>query len=265
MQPETEVVENSWATRRRTIVLLATILILSGISFAIFWFFWYKPPTCFDKIKNGDETGIDCGGACSQICGSDVTAPIVRWDPRLFEVSLGIWSMLVYVENPNVSLDASYAPYSFTIFGDNNETLWTKKGATILPKNKTVGIFEGGIKIAEGKQPKRALFELGDNISWTKNENAKDDLMITHSPLLNSDIAPRVEANVKNNGLTEFKNIELIVAVFDESDNAIAASRSFIEDLKKGENTNVVFTWPNPFSADAKTIEITYKIFGDSI
>lgn len=30
------------------------------------------PPTCYDGIKNGDETGIDCGGSCPQECASPV-------------------------------------------------------------------------------------------------------------------------------------------------------------------------------------------------
>ncbi len=32
--------------------------------------------TCFDGIKNGDETGIDCGGSC-QPCSQQVSSPIM--------------------------------------------------------------------------------------------------------------------------------------------------------------------------------------------
>jgi hypothetical protein len=260
-----QVVDNSWANRRRAVVLGVVVLVLTGIGFAIFWYFWYKPPTCFDKTKNGDETGIDCGGSCSQICNSDMVQPIVRWDPRMFEVSTGLWNMLVYVENPNANIDATYAPYTLTVIGDNNEVLYKKEGATILPKNKTVGIFEGGIIIKNDKQPKRAIFELGNKITWQKNENTGEDITITHGTLQNLDSAPKVSANIKNNGAGEIKNIELVIAVFDGSDNAIAASRTFVEDLKKNENADVVFTWPRSFQATPARIEITYKIFGNAI
>lgn len=30
-------------------------------------------PSCTDKIKNGDEAGIDCGGSCTQKCGINLT------------------------------------------------------------------------------------------------------------------------------------------------------------------------------------------------
>jgi Mg-chelatase subunit ChlD len=247
--------ESSWAARRRAFYLGGLILALTAISFTIFWFFWYKAPTCFDKVQNGDETGIDCGGSCTLLCSNSVIKPIVRWDPRMFEVSPGLWSVLVYVENPNTSIDATYVPYSFTIYGENNEVIEKREGATILPKHKTVGIFEGSIAVKDGEKPKRAIFELGDNITWKKNEETKDSITVTNGSLLKLDSQPRVEANVKNNSTEEIKNIELTIAIFDGSDNAIAASRTFIESLKKNENKDVFFTWPTPFKLGSKACE----------
>ncbi len=252
---------NSWATRRRVIYLGAIVLILSAISFAVFWKFWYAAPTCFDKLQNGDETGVDCGGSCTLVCSDSIAKAIIRWDPRLFEIFPGTWSAIVYVENPNTNADATFVPYSFTIYDSNNNILIKRDGATILPKNKTVGIFEGSIKIEGGNKPKRAVFELGNNIIWRKNEDTEEKISITHSSVLRLQSAPRVEANVKNNSAEEIKNIELVAAIFDNSDNVIAASRTFIETLKKNEDADVFFTWPNPFDEVPARIEITYKIF----
>ena len=249
------VLNNSWATRRKAIYLGAIVLILSAVSFAIFWKYWYKAPNCFDKIKNGDETGIDCGGSCSLICSDSVIKPIVRWDPRLFEVLPGLWSTLVYVENPNTNINAVYVPYTFTIYDVNNNILAERKSATILPKNKTVGIFEGSIKIEGQAKPRRAVFELGSSIIWKRSEKTEENINITHSPILRLESTPRVEANIKNNGTEEKKNIELIIAIFDGTDNVIATSRTFVESLKKNESTDVFFTWPKPFELGSRACE----------
>ncbi len=243
---------SDWASRRKNIYLAGVVLVLTGIGFAIFWNYWYKAPTCSDHVKNGDEVDIDCGGSCSLICSASTIKPIVRWDPRLFEVLPGTWSALVYVENLNNDADATYAPYSFTIYGEGNEVLAERKSATILPKNRTVGIFEGSINIPAGKRPKRAVFELGNNITWTKNEEVVEDLVITHTPLLRLDNAPRVEANVKNNSSVDVDNVELVISIFDGQDNAIAASRTFVNKLKKNEDANIFFTWPRPFDLGTK-------------
>lgn len=244
-----------WASRRKSIYLVAIVLILSSISFAVFWKYWYRTPTCFDNVKNGDEIGVDCGGSCSLICSDEAIKPIVRWDPRLFEVSSGVWSALVYVENQNTNADAVYVPYTFTLYDENNNVLNERKGATILPKSKVVGIFEGSILIENGARPRRAVFEIGSGIVWKKNEEVGEKIKITHSSILKLETAPRVEANIKNNSIEEIKNIELVAAIFDGADNVIAASRTFIEKLEKDKSADVFFTWPKTFELGSKACE----------
>lgn len=231
------------------------VLFLTAISFLIFWKFWYSAPTCFDGVKNNDESGIDCGGSCSLVCRAEVIQPIIRWDPRLFEILPGIWSSLVYVENPNIDSEAVYVPYTLTIYDEQNDILIKREGATVLPKNKTVGIFDGSIIMPEGKKPRRAIFELGKNIVWNKRISSEGKIKITHTPLLRLQSAPRVEANVKNEDIKDLKNIELVIAIFDGQDNAIAASRTFLENLKKGESESVFFTWPRPFELGSRVCE----------
>lgn len=244
-----------WASRRKTIYLAVIVLMLSSISFAIFWKYWYSTPTCFDNVKNGDEAGIDCGGSCALICSDEAIKPIVRWDPRLFEVSPGVWSTLVYVENQNTNADAIYLPYTFTLYDESSNVLEERKGATILPKAKVVGIFEGSILIENGVRPRRAVFEIGNGIVWKKNEEVGEKLKITHSSILRLDTAPRVEANIKNNTIEKVKNIELVAAIFDGADNVIAASRTFIEELDKDKSADVFFTWPKTFELGSKACE----------
>ncbi len=239
---------SDWASRRKNIYLGGAVVLISALCFFIFWKFWYTAPTCSDNIRNGDETGVDCGGACSHICSSEARLPIVRWDPRLFEPLSGVWSAIVYVENPNTNVDAVYAPYKFTIYGNNNQVLYERTGATVLPKNKTVGVFEGSIVLPDGVRPSRALFEFEDGrIVWRKNESAEKVIAISHTPILRMESTPRVEALVENLSLAEVNNIELVAVIFDGRDNAIAASRTFINRLKKDDSAQIFFTWPQPF------------------
>lgn len=238
---------NPWASRRKNLIMGAIIFALSLFAFVIFWKFWYMAPSCVDGIQNGDEAGIDCGGSCARVCSGDAIRPIIRWDPRLFEIIPGVWSALVYVDNPNSNLEANYLPYSFTIYGENNQVIAERKGATILPKNRTVGVFEGNITLPENTRPRRTVFEIGTNISWKKNDLPNPDIKITHTPILRLDTAPRVEATIRNNDIFDIKNIEFVIAIFDGSGNAIAASRTLLEELKRNDSANIFFTWPKPF------------------
>ncbi len=243
---------SSWAGRRKTIYLAGAVLVVSTACFLVFWQFWYQAPTCSDNLKNGDEAGVDCGGTCSLICKADTLAPIVRWDPRLFEVLPKVWSAVVYVENPNIDADAVYAPYKFVIYDTANQVLYERKGATLLPKHKTVGVFEGSITLPEGSRPGRTLFELEDNVLWQKGKAEEKNISITHTPILRLTTTPRIEATVKNESLSEVKNVELVAVIFDGKDNAIAASRTFVDSLSKDQSVPVFFTWPKPFTLGEK-------------
>ncbi|MEK7642523.1 MAG: vWA domain-containing protein [Patescibacteria group bacterium] len=239
---------SNWASRRKKFYLLGIVLCLTAFCFFIFAQFWYTKPSCSDGVRNGEERGVDCGGSCLRICSSDAREPIMRWDPRLFEVLPGLWSMVVYVENPNVNIDAVYVPYKILISGENNTVLYERDGATVLPKNKTVGVFEGSITFANNSKPKRVLFDIEkDKIVWKKSSDTEKLVSITHSPLLRLESTPRVEAQVENKSIQDIKNIELVAVIFDGKDNAIATSRTFIDRLKKGEKALIFFTWPQPF------------------
>ncbi len=243
---------NDWASRRKNIYLGSVVVLFTAASFFMFYKFWYQAPTCNDNLKNGDETGIDCGGSCSLICSSEAISPIVRWDPRLFEVLSGVWSAVVYVENPNLNADA-VVNYKFSIYGQNNELISERSGLTLLPKNKTVGVFEGSIQLGN-KRPARAIFEIDKKIIWRKDVKG-DSVTITHSPILRAEKSPRVEAEVANNNVDDIENIELVAVVFDTKDNAIAASRTFIEKIRKNEKKEVFFTWPTPFDLGSRVCQ----------
>lgn len=242
---------SDWASRRKAIYFWSVVLILTAVSFGIFWKFWYKAPTCFDGLQNGDETGIDCGGSCSLVCSAQAQAPIMRSDPRILKVIDNIYSIVAFIENHNVNFEAPRIPYKFKIYDDKNKLLYERSGVTVFPKNKTIAIFEGNMLIPNA-EPKRAEIELSKNISWIKSENVEPEIEIKNSPLLREESAPRIEANVSNLSITNLKNIELVAVVYDSRDNVIAASRTFINSLKKNEKADIFFTWPKPFNLGVK-------------
>jgi Mg-chelatase subunit ChlD len=246
---------NEWASRRKMVYLAGAVLVLATIASLIFFKVWHEEPTCNDGMMNGDEKGIDCGGSCTLLCSSATIEPIVKWGPRYFEALPKVWSAIVYVENPNVDARAVYAPYTFTFYDERGTVIAKREGATVLPKAKTVGIFEGSISMDNNSKPKRAVFELGQRMVWQNDRGEESHLRITHTPILSLASSPRVEASVSNTGIEELNNIELIVSIFDGSDNTIAASRTFIDRLKRNETAQAFFTWPKPFDLGKKICE----------
>lgn len=236
----------SWSTRRRFMYGGAVLAFLALVAGLFFFKFVYHAPTCGDGIKNGDETGVDCGGACKNLCSSDALTPIVLWS-KAFNISGSVYSVAAYVENPNVNSSNPQVSYEFKIYDDQNVLIASRTGATFLPKNKRFVIFEPNFNL-DTKKPKRVEFDFTGFGTWQKITQADPQLDIKYSPLLATSTAPRIEGTVTNQSLQKVSNLELVGIVLDSQENAVAVSRTFIDSVNTHDSQSFVFTWPRPFN-----------------
>ncbi len=241
----------AWATKRK----LQYLGIIAGL-FILFvavplYLFIYDKPTCFDGFENGDEVGVDCGGSCRLLCTAEIGQPIARWDPRIFKISPGIYSVLAYLENPNVTAEVLHAPYTFRLYDNKGLIITERKGETFIPKGQTFAVFEGNFSTGE-RIPTRAVFSFGPNLTWTKNLTTPPDLAVTNKALSREETSPRVDATITNKAVNVVSNIELTAIIFDGAGNAIGASRTLVEDINPQDSKALVFTWPLPFETKSE-------------
>ncbi|MBL0024908.1 MAG: T9SS type A sorting domain-containing protein [Saprospiraceae bacterium] len=101
--------------------------------------------TCFDNIKNGDETGVDCGGSCAP-CGSCITIVVeIKTDQYPTEISWNIKNALGVIVGNGGSYTAPYAV--------NNSTFCLPSGCYTFNINDTYGdgiISPGYFKVSQG-------------------------------------------------------------------------------------------------------------------
>jgi hypothetical protein len=71
---------------------------------------------------------------------------------------------------------------------------------------------------------------------------------------------PQVTADIVNSSPYDIKNIEISAVVYDEQDNAMAVSRTMLNFLAKDSRQQVVFTWPTPFPAKNKRVDILPRV-----
>lgn len=219
----------------------------------IFYQLFYRAPTCADGRQNGQESGIDCGGACQAVCKPDVLTPVVLWS-KIFNVSGSVYNVVAYIENPNINSENEKVSYAFKIYAADNTLLETREGETFIPKNKKFAVFEPGFNFA-GKIPKRVEFEFTSFAAWTKNTSDDPALYIDYSPLLSTSSTPRIEGSVANNSEANISRLELTGLVLDGRENVVAASRTFVENLSRGASADFVFTWPKPFDLGVESCE----------
>lgn len=244
----------SWSSRRKAAysgVFIAAMVLLIGVPLFLLF---YEPPTCNDGKKNQGELGIDCSGPCPKICATEFLSPLVVWS-RAIRVAPGLYNLLAYAENPNISGKAERVSYIFRLYDSNTVLIAERKGKTFILPHKKIPVFESGVKTGE-RVPVRVTFEFMGNIPWEKETESKD-MIIVQSKVLNMEKAsPRLDAVLENRSVREVEDIEVTAIVYDTEDNALAFSRTIVDEIGKNSTAPVTFTWPEKFARPTSRIEI---------
>lgn len=232
-----------WALMRQMVYGTIVLLVLAGIGYGGYSAFFATEPTCTDAVQNGDERGIDCGGACSKVCAPDIESPVVQW-ARAFPVADHLYHAVAYVGNPNKAIGTRALPYTLTL-EDEQGVIATRAGMAALPPDGVYPVFEGRID-AGARTPTRVriAFDVGAAV-WTILDTARTDYAVLARELTGVGISsPRVTAQIQNNLYTETSNLRVVAVIYDSARQPLAASQTIIPYIKARSVADVVFTWP---------------------
>ncbi|MDB5194613.1 MAG: hypothetical protein JWN50_627 [Parcubacteria group bacterium] len=255
---------NNWSRRRKRNILLIALFFLVVVIGLPLYFFFQVTPTCFDTKQNGDETGVDCGGSCTLLCGSQSLPLIMKGDPRLLKVSTSTYEAVAYVQNPNATGVIMKAGYTFTLYeASSSVPVKTITGYTYVPKNTDFAIFEGPFDMGD-KAPSRVTFAWNNaSLVWTKNTDANPVINVADNGVANASTTPRVDARVTTTSLSELSNIYFVSLVFNDTGTIMAASKTYLDTLAPGEVSPIVFFWPSPFTALPASVRIIPVVLPD--
>lgn len=244
----------SWSFKRQLLYLAMPLFLVLVVSAYIFFNYVYASPTCFDAVKNGDETGRDCGGSCQLLCTSDSLRPVVRWSES-FAVTDSVWNAGAYVENPNINSESPKATYIFKLYDEKNNLITEVNGETFIPKNKKFLVFYPSIN-TNGKVVKRTEFEFTGPLTWLTAKGQTPDLKITHGAIEKGSTTPLISGKVENTGAIAAGALELSVIVYDGRGNAIGASRTYVDGVAPRTEAPFGFTWPRAFKETQAVCEV---------
>ncbi len=247
---------SSWAEKRKkrityfvggTVVLLVSLYVYIGM---------YELPTCFDLKKNQDELGVDCGGSCSLRCPFEVQDVQVLWS-RAFSAG-SLWNTLIYIENPNRGVEAYKVPYQVTFYDINGVVIKEVKEESFMSDSAINPIFLGRIDLGDAK-PYRVSFSFTEPLLWHAVRDAHD-IALEEQRILNTASAPEVQAVFNNKEPYALKNVEVYAIIYDDKDNAIAVSKTFIDSIPARTKRKIFFTWSEPFKGTMNRWQLVPKI-----
>lgn len=245
---------SSWSGRRRmldggTLV----VIVLAIIGYAVFKY-TYKAPTCFDRIMNGNETGVDCGGSCQRLCPSAFLAPNVSWT-SFEQLAIGSYTAAAYIVNPNSSGAAVNVPYHFVLYDNLGQQIVDMPGVVSLPPNRNTLAFLGPISVGK-RIPYKAFFEFTGAPNWYKKSDTLGSLAIGDKKYTEDNNSSSLLVTLKDTGVTPIGRMSVYVILSDADGNIVGFSKTIIDGIAGLSSVDAPFTWPESHNGKAISIEV---------
>jgi hypothetical protein len=250
---------SAWARRKRnrftTAVLLVVLLALIGV----YVVFTSAPATCSDGTQNQNEEGIDCGGVCTRVCSENVQDIRLEW-VRGFAVTDGWWSAMAYLQNPNADMQTDSVQYRIRLYDDAGFVIAEKVDETYVYDEVVLPLYWGRIFLPEDKNVFRATFELLQEPEWHRIDTAPRQVTIKQQTITERNNAPEVRAIIENNEHIALQDIYAVAIVYDNTQNAMAVSQTYLQTLGARAQTPISFVWQEQFPRPVSRVEIVPRI-----
>lgn len=246
----------SWAAKRRFFILLIIGAVVVAFFVTLLIATFYRAPTCTDGIKNQDEAGIDCGGACSYLCFEQELLPTVLFTKALQSGS-GHTDVIAMVENKNATAAAKNVSYNITLYGAGQSLIQKVTGTMDIPPGTRVPIYVAGIASGKQKAVNAFLDITTSSLRWFSATNYIRIMpAILNTKQTGTATAPRIEAILANKSISNMTNVKVVVLVRDNKGDIIAASTTIIPILSAQDQETATFTWNEAFTSAPASIEV---------
>ncbi|MEI6238165.1 MAG: hypothetical protein WCP15_01355 [bacterium] len=250
---------SSWSNRRKLIYLFFFFLIVVIFALGIWYLFFYKAPTCFDGIQNQNEEWVDCGGICSKICQNRFIIAKIDW-VKFDYVAPGLYNVGAYIRNENLAGYVPKANYVFRLYDKDGVVITERFGSMYIPPHKNTLAFERGIDTGK-RIPTRVMFDFVPSedtelLDWRKYTGKEIQIFSKNIDLTNEDTSPSLTADLQNDSLDTYRNVDVYAILYDIDKNVLGFSKTKIDEIAPGSTEEAVFTWVKARGASINSKEI---------
>jgi len=245
-----------WETKRKIVYALAVIVILFTVAVLVAYSFrdvFIPPPTCVDKIKNGYETDVDCGGECSLMCSQDVHPVSALWAKAIHGQG-EFYDIVAMIDNPNRDSVAYTTEYVFTIYGETGAVIATLPGALVAPLDAQFPLIIQNLKLPV--VPKNVILSIKESPHVRVAEkSAIPAIKITGERFENGQI-PRLYVTLINTQRKERRDLPVRVVLFDKNGNAYAVGQTLVPLIEREGSREVIITWDKPLERAPESVKV---------
>ena len=245
---------DSWSQRRRVIYAAIFGVAIVAVVTMIYLIFFYQKPSCFDNVRNGGEAGVDCGGACSNLCQNAFVSPNVAWS-RFEKVAPGMYNVATYIINPNVDGEAMDVPYRMVLYDRLGQLITKVEGEVTLPPHRNTLAFKGAVPVGQSI-PERVLFEFMGKPVWLTKKDGLSTLEISDKNYTETESESSLSIRLKNSGQEGLRSLTVGVVLYDREGNVRGFSKTSVDEIPALSSVVTPFTWLSTRNGQVVSIEV---------
>lgn len=222
-------------------------------------------PTCFDRIQNQGEEGIDCGTVCGTTCGPQIV-PLQVIATQLVAVGEGDYDAVAQIRNPNTIHGVANADYDLVLKDRSGAVASTIHGSFYMMPVQTKFIVKTPIHSSAPLESAELVIK---DVTWHKIEAA--DLAIDfplvreqHGPVSVPGVKYQVEGTLSNKSDFNFDQIDVTVVLQDAQGVIKAVTTTTVNTFLAQSLRYFKVTWPDLPGTDlTPQVQATTNVFNN--
>jgi hypothetical protein len=168
----------------------------------------------------------------------------------------GSYNAVAYVENPNPKAGVPSANYKFSLYDSQNILIAERTGTTYIMADGITPVFTAAIDTGN-RIVAHTYFALTDSsLPWERMSDPTSVITVASKQVSNTDTMPQLSAIARNSSVADLTNVSFIGVVYDTVGNAINASATILPRLAGSSQSQIGFTWPDPFPVVVGTEDV---------
>jgi hypothetical protein len=244
----------SWSKRRRfTYAGILIVLLVAVVGVPSFLLF-YKAPTCSDGKRNGEEQGIDCGGACTKLCPDAFLPPSILWT-RFEEVAPHLYNVIAYIVNPNQKVMAANTPYRMTLYDSKGIQIAQTSGEVTIPAGRNTLAFQASVSTGI-QTPIRAITQFTGIPDWAYDRKPPVTLSVVDQKYTESSTTSSLLVTLANDSQNDLSDVTVYAILKDKDGNTVGFSKTIIDAVPPLSSAVAPFTWAHNHADKVVSIEV---------
>lgn len=216
------------------------LAVIAGVVYLFYLVALSPAPTCHDNKQNQGEEQVDCGGPFCQACAIGKLQPI-RTFPGLLLSSPDSkkTTLLIQFQNPNTTYGASTFSYTVTLYGPQNDVVYTLTADSFIYPGEIKYRIEPNIPI-NPLLVARSAITIG-NVTWV--ERSEFSLPATQTRDIKTEVVTdRVQKTqavvtgfLKNDNEFPLSRATVDVIMYNEFGSLVGVSKTLLENLQPFE------------------------------